>query len=69
MIGVIRINGFFKTGDIVRIIDEEGNIIGLGKSQYDSEKAELNLGEKLNKPLIHYDYMLINEKNKSPFQE
>jgi glutamate 5-kinase len=69
MIGVTRIDGFFKTGDIVRIIDEEGNIIGLGKSQYDSEKAELNLGEKLNKPFIHYDYMLINEKNKSLFQE
>jgi glutamate 5-kinase len=69
MIGVTKIDGFFKTGDIIRIIDEEGNIIGLGKSQYDSEKAELNLGEKLNKPLIHYDYMLINEKNKSLFQD
>ncbi len=68
MIGVIRIDGFFKTGDIVRIIDEKGNNIGLGKTQYDSEKAELNLGEKLNKPLIHYDYMLINEKNKTQFQ-
>ena len=69
MIGVIRIVGFFKSGDIVKIIDEEGNNIGLGKSQYDSEKAELNLGEKLNKPLIHYDYMVINEKIKSPYQE
>lgn len=69
MIGVTRIDGFFKSGDIVRIVDEKGNNIGLGKSQYDSEKAELNLGEKLNKPIIHYDYMVINEKNKSPFQE
>lgn len=68
MIGVIKIDGFFKSGDIVKIIDEEGNYIGLGKSQYDSEKAELNLGEKSNKPIIHYDYMVINEKNKSPFQ-
>ena len=69
MIGITRVEGFFKSGDIVRIIDEEGNNIGLGKSQYDSKKAEQNIGEKLSKPFIHYDYMVINEKNKSAFQE
>lgn len=69
MIGIIRIDGFFKSGDIVRIVDEEGNNIGLGKSQYDSKKAEQNIGEKLSKPFIHYDYMVINEKSKPAFQE
>ena len=44
MIGITRVEGFFKSGDIVRIVDEEGNNIGLGKSQYDSEKAEQNIG-------------------------
>lgn len=62
MIGVSRIEGFFKKGDIIRIFDEKGKQIGLGKSQYDSEKAELYLGEKRKKPLVHYDYLLINEK-------
>ena len=65
MIGIIRVDGFFKSGDIVRIFDENGNNIGLGKAQYDSEKAEQNIGEKLSKPFIHYDYLVINEKNKS----
>ena len=46
MIGITRVDGFFKSGDIVRIIDEKGNNIGLGKSQYDSKKAEQNIGEK-----------------------
>jgi glutamate 5-kinase len=69
MIGITRVDGFFRSGDIVRIIDEEGNNIGLGKSQYDSKKAEQNLGEKLNKPFIHYDYLVINEKGKPAFQE
>ncbi len=67
-IGIIRVEGFFKSGDIVRIIDEDGNNIGLGKSQYDSKKTEQNIGKKSTKPFIHYDYMVINEKNKSNVQ-
>jgi glutamate 5-kinase len=63
MIGVSKIEGFFKKGDIIRILDDKGRQIGLGKSQYDSKKAEQYLGEKRKKPLIHYDYLLINEKN------
>ncbi len=62
MIGITRIEGYFKKGDIVRILDESGTYIGLGKSQYDSKRAELHLGEKQSKPLIHYDYLVINEK-------
>jgi glutamate 5-kinase len=65
MIGILRVDGFFKSGDIVRIIDEEGSIIGLGKSQYDSKKAEQHAGEKVNKPFIHYNYLVISEKNKN----
>lgn len=61
MIGVTKIEGFFKRGDIIRILDENGNAIGLGKSQYDSEKASFNIGEKQSKPIIKYDYLVINE--------
>ncbi len=64
MIGITKVEGFFKKGDIVRITDENGDIIGLGKSQYDSKKAEQNIGEKRGKPFIHYDYLVINEKIK-----
>jgi glutamate 5-kinase len=69
MIGIIRVDGFFRSGDVVRIVDEYGNNIGIGKSQYDSKKAEQHIGEKLSKPFIHYDYMVINEKSKSALQE
>ena len=69
MIGITRVDGFFRNGDIVRIVDESGENIGLGKSQYDSKKAEQYIGEKLGKPFIHYDYMVINEKSKPAFQE
>jgi glutamate 5-kinase len=64
MIGISRINGVFRKGDIVRILDEEGNYLGLGQAQYDSDKAEENLGARLRKPFIHYDFLFIYEKNK-----
>lgn len=63
MIGVSKVEGFFKKGDIIRIFDDANNQIGIGKSEYDSEKVELYMGEKRKKPLVHYDYLLINEKN------
>jgi glutamate 5-kinase len=63
MIGITGIEGYFKKGDIVRILDEKGKNIGLGKSQYDSKKAEILIGEKQKKPLIHYDYLVINDKS------
>lgn len=62
MIGVNRIEGSFRKGDIIRIFDDRGKQIGIGKSQYDSKKAEQLLGEKMKKPLVHYDYLLINGK-------
>jgi glutamate 5-kinase len=62
MIGITKVEGFFKKGDIIRIFDESGKQIGLGRSQYDSEKAEQYLGQKSSKPLIHYDYMVISGK-------
>jgi glutamate 5-kinase len=63
MIGVSKVEGSFRKGDIIRINDEKGKQVGLGKSQYDSKKAEQYVGEKRKKPLIHYDYMVIDEKD------
>jgi glutamate 5-kinase len=62
MIGITRVKGEFKSGDIVTIVDEEGNNIGLGKCQYDSDKAVQNIGKKLARPFIHYHCLVFNEK-------
>ncbi|HQG37001.1 MAG TPA: glutamate 5-kinase [Bacteroidales bacterium] len=62
LIGVTGISGLFKKGDIVKILSEDGEVIGLGKSEYDSEKAKMFIGQKCNKPLIHYNYLVINQK-------
>ncbi len=68
MIGVTKLEGNFKRGDIIRILDEDGNGLGLGKSMYDSKKAEQIIGEKQSKPLIKYDYLVINEDIRNIFQ-
>ncbi|MCJ7448619.1 MAG: glutamate 5-kinase [Bacteroidales bacterium] len=68
MIGIVKIEGFFKSGDIIRILDKEGNSIGLGKSQYDSKIAEESIGDKRSKPFIHYDYLVVNEESKNGVQ-
>ncbi len=59
LIGVTDIKGPFMKGDIVKIVDHDGHFVGLGKSQYNSESALKKLGEKNNKPIIHYDYLYL----------
>jgi glutamate 5-kinase len=59
LIGVVEIKGYFEKGDIIRIQDEKGNSLGLGKAQYDSDEAVELIGKKAPKPLIYYDYMYL----------
>ena len=58
-VGVIKINGEFLKGDLVKIIDAEGKNIGIGKTQYNSETALKKMGQKNQKPIIHYDYLYL----------
>ncbi len=55
-IGVVEIMGEFAKGDIIKILDEENNNLGLGIAEYGSDKAQNSMGLKNQKPLIHYDY-------------
>ncbi len=57
--GIIGITGDFKKGDLLRIIDNKDKLIGIGKAQYDSEKAKEHLSDKKFKPLVHYDYLFL----------
>jgi len=60
-IGVVSIEGTFEKGDLVKIKDETGALIGIGKTEYNSEKAEKLIGNKNKKEIIHYDYLYIME--------
>jgi glutamate 5-kinase len=58
-IGITNIEGHFKEGDIVRIKDSKGELIGLGRSSFSSEEARKEMGGKKCKPFVHYDYLYL----------
>lgn len=59
LIGITSLTGFFKEGDIVRVKDVNGDLIGLGKASYSSEEVLKEMGGKMSKPFIHYDYLYL----------
>jgi glutamate 5-kinase len=58
-VGATKIVGEFEKDDIVKIIDENGQELGIGKVQYDSGKAREIIGKKNQKPFIHCDYLYL----------
>ena len=58
-IGITDVRGEFEKDDIVRIIDFEGNPIGVGKANCSSEQAREAMGKHGKKPVVHHDYLYI----------
>lgn len=58
-VGILEIQGRFQKGDLLEIYNTADEFLGRGLAQYDSIKANQWLGQKAQKPLIHYDHLLI----------
>lgn len=58
-VGVVRLEGEFDKGDVVLIRDESGQVLGCGRAQYGQSQAQSLLGEKGQRPLVHYDYLYL----------
>lgn len=58
-IGITHIEGEFEKDDIVRIIDYQGNQVGVGKANCDSTQARETIGKHGKKAVVHYDYLYI----------
>ncbi len=56
-IGVVAIKTEFLKGDVIKILDENNLVVGLGIAEYGSDKAQEKIGKKNQKPIIHYDYL------------
>ncbi len=55
-VGVCEVIGSFRRGDLIRVLDESEQLVGLGKSSYSSDWIKTKLGSRQERPLIHYDY-------------
>ena len=55
-IGITRVLSPFQKGDIIRLLDENEKLIGLGIADYGSDKAKERIGQKGHKSLVHYNY-------------
>ncbi len=58
-VGIIKVEGEFKKGDVVEIKDMHNEKIGFGVSAFDSTKVKEFAGKKGGKAVVHYDYMFI----------
>jgi glutamate 5-kinase len=58
-VGVTRIEGSFKKGDVIEVRGDGGKKLGFGVAQYDSAAAKDVLGKKGARALIHCDYLFI----------
>jgi glutamate 5-kinase len=60
-VGIVRIEGDFQKGDLIRLADEAGHALGLGLAEYGADKARERLGQHGQRPLVHYDYLFLTE--------
>ena len=59
-VGILKVIGSFKKGDIIRIVDEKDHEVGLGLARYGYKKAKDVVGMKNQAPLIHYDHLYLH---------
>lgn len=59
-VGITKVEGEFLKGDIIKIKDIAGNVVAVGKAQYDNEKMTQSIGKKGLRPAVLYDYLWIN---------
>ncbi len=60
-VGIERVEGNFERGDVIQVCDLQGHVLGCGRADYNDTRARERLGQRDQKPLIHYDYLYIND--------
>lgn len=64
-VGIVKIDGDFMKGDLIRIIDESGITLGWGKAQYGSDRLLTGDSSMKLKALVHYDYLYMEKTTRS----
>lgn len=60
--GIVKVSAKFKKDDLIKITDEQGNVIGVGKANYNSDNVESEKLSEKQRPTVHYDYLYMENK-------
>jgi len=58
-VGIEAIEGQFNRGDVIQIRNPAGRVLGCGRARYDHVEASKRMGQRGQKPLVHYDYLYL----------
>jgi len=58
-VGIEAVDGLFKRNDVIQILAVGGRVLGCGRARYDHHEAERLMGQRGQRPLIHYDYLYL----------
>ena len=61
-VGIEAIEGHFERGDVIQILGSSGEVLGCGRAKYDHKEAASLIGQRGQKPLIHYDYLYLSTR-------
>lgn len=56
-VGIVHVEGVFEKDDIVKIMDDRGHQIGVGRTGFDSDEVRAVIGKHGQRPVVHYDYL------------
>ncbi len=60
-VGIQGVEGSFNRGDVIQILNPEGEVLGCGRARYDHQKVSQRMGQRGKPALIHYDYLYLVE--------
>jgi glutamate 5-kinase len=60
-VGIEAVDGHFNRGDVIQILNLSGEVLGCGRARYGYEEAAGLIGQRDQKPLIHYDYLYLGD--------
>jgi glutamate 5-kinase len=63
-VGVIRAEGDFSKGEVIRLESESGKLLGYGRAQYGASTARRYLGQRGKRALVHYNYLYLESDPK-----
>ena len=58
-VGIETVDGHFDRGDVILILGAENRVLGCGQARYDHVEATKLMGQRGQKPLVHYDYLYL----------